>query len=1096
MDGGIDPSDLGKGEWLWQISNCTNKMKGQEPSVVNIPTMMDFLSAKGFRFIIVKAGTGSTNFPSAGNRQFNTNLVNAAHAVGIKIFGYTRSYGSDIAGESALADYVLNCGADGFVLDAEAEWESNKSWITTNGPALAWKLCGMIKTNWPNKLLAHAPLPIISGHTSFPYKEFGYWCDSVMPQDYWGYWGKTATAGVDWMDSEWRPFQNGLGGIWTNAIKPLAPVGQADNASQTAASIAEFFSYLKTDPNCVTTTGYKGCSFWDAEEHYASSWDAIGAGSIGSSNIAPWMGTQPQSQTVQVGQTANFVIAAGGLPAPLYRWQFNRIDIPGATNSSCAQTNVQLSSAGCYSVILTNTMGQLISSNAILTVDTNISFTLVVTGGTGGVVGLSPNQNNYLSNSVVILTATANAGYAFTGWSGDVIGHSNTLSVIMDTNKGVVANFVGLDGGGAILMVESRAGGSNYSYYSDSSFSDSTLKSSAVGCSAQTLGSRYGYSSACAITTTPVLPIAGGTYALEISHGSATSISKTVMVDAAVQGGAFLNPDGSTASHLWTTAFQQTNPNLWKLLGVIVLNPAVSQPTFHFTTTNTDFSSSTSRFYSDAYRWTCLSKQPTISTQPRSQTVIEGGTAVFAIGALGADPLTYQWKLNGTNLSGATTDSYGVSNARAADAGSYAVMVSSAAGSVTTADAMLAVNIPPSILTQPQSSTSLVGANVTFMAVAQGTTPLTYQWRLNGANISAATQSAYSPTNVQIQDSGSYSVVIANVAGSVSSIDATLTVIPCAIHLLHVTGDSGGSIGLAWTADVGTAYNFQFKDNLSDAQWTTIASSNAASGTLTLTDLTANPKRFYRLKSDCAVSDTGGFVRLNLLGNSESFVSLPLVRPAMASATVNSIAGSSIAAMLQYPSSWSANQFVYSGTSQSNNYYARFVSGAAQGPIYPVIANGANTLTLDNSSNSLASVATGDQFVVEPYWTLNAVFPNGSGVNVSPTLGNRNTEVLIPDFTTSGINLSAAKIYFFHAGIWKQVGQGNADHGNDIIQPNTYFIVRHNVATNTTLTVSGVSDASDWTIPLRTCSGSAGVKQDNYIGLARPIAVSLDSSGL
>lgn len=691
LDGGVDPANLGKGEWLWQLSNCTNKMKGQEPSVVNIPTMMDFLKGKGIQFIIVKAGTGSTNFPSASNKQFNAGLVNAAHAVGIKIFGYTRSWGKDIAGESALADYVFNCGADGFVLDAEAEWESNQPWIGANGPTLAWQLCGMIKTNWPNKFLGHAPFPIISGHSSFPYKEFGYWCDAVMPQVYWHYWNKTATAGVNWMDSEWRPFQNGLTGMWTNAIKPLAPIGDSDRPTQDAAGIAEFYSYLKSDPNCVTATGYKGCSFWDAEEHYAAIWDAIGTGSIGDG--PPSITAQPQSQMLVVGQTASFSVSASGTPTPQYQWRFNGTNIIGATTSSYLRTNIQLSDAGSYSVSLTNSFGGLVSSNAIVTVTTNFVFTLTATAGTGGTVSRSPDQATYASNAVVLLTANANPGSVFTGWAGDAGGSNNPLSVILATNKNITATFFNTNGANEMVLIESRAGGSNYGFYADSAFSDSTLKSSAPGCGPQSLGSRYAAANNATITLTPTLLHAGGPYLLEVTHGSASSISKNIMVKSAVTGGVYANSDNTTSSNLWTSAFQYATANFWQAVGVIVLDPGVNQPTLRFSTTNTDLSGS-SRFYSDGYRLTFQPAPPVIGTQPAGKTVSVGGTTTFFVAAGGTAPLAYQWQKGGANLPGATTSSFTINSAGFADAGSYNVIVANYGGSAVSSNALLAVVDP------------------------------------------------------------------------------------------------------------------------------------------------------------------------------------------------------------------------------------------------------------------------------------------------------------------------------------------------------------------------------------------------------------------
>ncbi|MDB6058991.1 MAG: hypothetical protein JWO95_2835, partial [Verrucomicrobiales bacterium] len=165
----------------------------------------------------------------------------------------------------------------------------------------------------------------------------------------------------------------------------------------------------------------------------------------------------------------------------------------------------------------------------------------------------------------------------------------------------------------------------------------------------------------------------------------------------------------------------------------------------------------------------------------------------------------------------------------------------------------------------------------------------------------------------------------------------------------------------------------------------------------------------------------------------------------------------------------------------------------AEGKIFPIVSNDTTSVTLNLGADTLSGLTANDSVVIEPYWTLASIFPGGRGVNISPTAGNRNTEVLIPDLASVGINLSAAKVCFFNAGIWKQVGQGGADHGSDILQPNTYFIVRHNVATNTTFTSSGAVIVSKLVTRLTT---SATSKQDNFIGLMRPVTNSLVNSGL
>jgi hypothetical protein len=65
---------------------------------------------------------------------------------------------------------------------------------------------------------------------------------------------------------------------------------------------------------------------------------------------------------------------------------------------------------------------------------------------------------------------------------------------------------------------------------------------------------------------------------------------------------------------------------------------------------------------------------------------------------------------------------------------------------------------------------------VSLGATASGAVPLRYQWRFNGTNLPGATNAALSIVSAQLANSGSYSAVVTNIAGSVTSLVATLTV--------------------------------------------------------------------------------------------------------------------------------------------------------------------------------------------------------------------------------------------------------------------------------------------------------------------------------
>ena len=66
----------------------------------------------------------------------------------------------------------------------------------------------------------------------------------------------------------------------------------------------------------------------------------------------------------------------------------------------------------------------------------------------------------------------------------------------------------------------------------------------------------------------------------------------------------------------------------------------------------------------------------------------------------------------------------------------------------------------PTVTTQPQSQTNIVGTDATFTVVATGTEPLAYQWQFNSSDLAAKTNDTLIVTNVQTAKAGSYVVVI------------------------------------------------------------------------------------------------------------------------------------------------------------------------------------------------------------------------------------------------------------------------------------------------------------------------------------------------
>jgi GH25 family lysozyme M1 (1,4-beta-N-acetylmuramidase) len=165
---------------------------------------------------------------------------------------------------------------------------------------------------------------------------------------------------------------------------------------------------------------------------------------------------------------------------------------------------------------------------------------------------------------------------------------------------------------------------------------------------------------------------------------------------------------------------------------------------------------------------------PGITNQPLSQTVMVGSNVIFSVGATGATPLSYQWRFNGANLVAATQSSYMRFNAQLTDAGTYTVTITNAYGSTNSANALLTVHGPPVITAQPTNAVTGLGLTASFTVAVSGSTPLSYQWGFNGGSLSGATTSTLTVTNAGPTNAGTYSVVVTNLYGTVTSSNALL----------------------------------------------------------------------------------------------------------------------------------------------------------------------------------------------------------------------------------------------------------------------------------------------------------------------------------
>ncbi len=169
---------------------------------------------------------------------------------------------------------------------------------------------------------------------------------------------------------------------------------------------------------------------------------------------------------------------------------------------------------------------------------------------------------------------------------------------------------------------------------------------------------------------------------------------------------------------------------------------------------------------------------PSVTTHPSDQTVLQGQPATFTVAASGSATLNYQWQRNQINISGATSPSYTIASAVAADNGAkFRCVVTNSFGTATSNEATLTVNVPPNITTQPSDQAVTLGQPATFTVAATGSATLTYQWQRNQVNISGATSPGYTITSTIAADNGAkFRCVVTNNFGTATSNEATLTV--------------------------------------------------------------------------------------------------------------------------------------------------------------------------------------------------------------------------------------------------------------------------------------------------------------------------------
>ena len=225
---------------------------------------------------------------------------------------------------------------------------------------------------------------------------------------------------------------------------------------------------------------------------------------------------------------------------------------------------------------------------------------------------------------------------------------------------------------------------------------------------------------------------------------------------------------------------------------------------------------------------------PEFVIQPTSRNTNVGANVTFSAQVSNPTTTSFQWRLNGTNISGATGTAYSLYNVQLSDAGNYSVFVSDAVGGTTSSNALLQVGIAPAFTSQASSLTVTQGQSASFSVTVTGT-PLNYFWKKNGAFIPGQTNSSLNFASVVATDAATYTCQVSNFLGSITSTGAVLTVVyPPTISVQPVgqTIGVGSNFSVSVTASGNPAVAYQWRTN-GTAITSATASSYAVTGAQT-----------------------------------------------------------------------------------------------------------------------------------------------------------------------------------------------------------------------------------------------------------------------